>query len=37
MNKERRKQIVEMQNQLDDLKSQLETVRDEEQEYLDNI
>ena len=37
MNKDRRAQITEITDQLDALKSDIESIRDEEQEYYDNM
>jgi vacuolar-type H+-ATPase subunit I/STV1 len=37
MNNARRKQINELIDRIDELQSQLESVRDEEQEYFDNM
>lgn len=37
MNNERRKMIAKIQSQLDDLKTELETVKDLEQEIYDNM
>ena len=37
MNKVRRKALSELKDQIESLKSDLETLLEEEQEYLDNI
>ena len=37
MNNERREKIKKAAGQLDDLKNELETLKDEEQEYYDNM
>jgi vacuolar-type H+-ATPase subunit I/STV1 len=37
LNNARRKQISELIDRIDELQSELETVRDEEQEYFDNM
>jgi flagellar biosynthesis chaperone FliJ len=37
MNAQRRKQIQSLIDTIDDAKSQLETLRDDEQEYYDNM
>lgn len=37
MNDTRRKRIMKLVDQLSDISEELETIRDEEQEYIDNI
>ena len=37
MNKIRRKSLTEIKDKIEDLKTELELLLDEEQEYLDNI
>ena len=37
MNKKRRKQLEAIKNQVDELKSSLDTLMDEEKGYLDNL
>ena len=37
MNNPRRKSLEELSNKVEDLKSDLESLRDEEQEYLENM
>lgn len=37
MNKDRRKRLEDLAGQLDAIRSDIETIKDEEQEYLDNM
>jgi F0F1-type ATP synthase membrane subunit b/b' len=37
MNNLRRKALMEIEDKIGELKSELETIRDEEQEYIDNM